>query len=310
MNNELQTISNPMVANGTSTSVAALTEQKRADSEVNASMVIAKRFPRDQRKAADDILIACQRPSLANSAIYTYARGGTNISGPSIRLAEAMAMAWGNIKYGVRELSNSNGVSEVEAFAIDLETNTESVMQFTVPHVRHTRQGKTSLTDPRDIYELIANNGARRKRACILAVIPGDIVEMAVDQCEATSRAKADTGPEGIKKMLQAFEPFGVKREQIEKRIQRKLEAITPAQMVDMGKVRNSLKDGMSSPGDWFEFDSQVSVSTTLSIKDKLKSSATDIAQPVQTPEHVKDAIVDGATELFDVEFSGGGHGA
>ena len=38
----------------------------------------------------------------------------------------------------------------------------------------------------------------------------------------------------------------------IEKRIQRRLEAMTPALMVQLGKVYNSLKDGMSVVSDWF----------------------------------------------------------
>lgn len=302
MNNELQVVANPMASNGQApVSVAAMTEQKRAESEVNAAAVIAKRFPRDEAESARKILNACQRPTLANSAIYTYARGGTNITGPSIRLAEAMAMAWGNIRYGMRELSNTNGVSEVEAYAIDLETNTEVAKQFTVPHVRHTKQGKTLLTDPRDIYELVANNGARRTRACILAIIPGDITEAAVEQCEQTSRAKADTSPVGIKRMLEVFEPFGVGKAQIEKRIQRNIDAITAAQMVDLGKVRNSLKDGMSAPGDWFEFETQGEGSRTQSLKDKLKGpeaakvNVAEIAQPVAMPAQVKNDLLDDA---------------
>jgi hypothetical protein len=39
----------------------------------------------------------------------------------------------------------------------------------------------------------------------------------------------------------------------IEKRIQRRLDAMTPALMVQLGKVYNSLKDGMSTIADWFE---------------------------------------------------------
>lgn len=231
----------------------AQTDQQRAIAEVQAAMVIARMNPRDPVVAMDRILNACTRPTLANAAVYTYSRGGSDISGPSIRLAEAMAQSWGNMQFGIRELDQRNGESTVQAFAWDVETNTRREVTFQVPHVRHTRQGSKRLEDPRDIYELVANQGARRLRACILAVIPGDVTEAAVNQCEATMHASADTSPEAMQKMLKVFGELGVTKEQIEKRIQRRLDAIQPAQVVALKKVYASLRDGMSVPADWFE---------------------------------------------------------
>lgn len=230
-------------------------EGQRAIAEVQAAVLMAKRFPRNQKKAYENIMLACQRPSLAESAIYEYARGGTAITGPSIRLAEALAQNWGNIQFGIRELEQRNGESTVEAYAWDIETNTRQTKTFQVPHKRHTKKGAYSLDDPRDIYELVANNGARRLRACILGVIPGDVVDAAVAQCEETLKAKADTSPEATRKLVEAFKAFGVNKEHIEKRLQRNLDAITPAQIVGMRKIYNSLKDGMSSVADWFEVE-------------------------------------------------------
>jgi len=236
-----------------SSNVMADVSQQRETAEVQAAMVIAKKFPRDPIDAMDRILHACTRATLAESALYSYSRGGSDITGPSIRLAEVAAQCWGNVQFGIRELEQRNGESTVEAYAWDIETNTRQVKVFQVPHVRHTKRGAYRLEDPRDIYELTANQGARRLRACILGVIPGDVIEAAVKQCEVTLTASADTSPEALKKMLAAFEPFGVTREQIEKRIQYRLEAIRPAQVVMLKKIYTSLRDGMSTPPDWFE---------------------------------------------------------
>jgi hypothetical protein len=225
----------------------------REIAEVQAAMAIAKRFPRDPREAMDRILNACTRPTLAEKALYSYSRGGSDITGPSIRLAEAMAQAWGNMQFGIREMSQEAGVSTVEAFAWDIETNTRQSKVFQVSHIRNTKKGSYALTDARDIYENVANNGARRLRACILGVIPGDVTEAAQAQCEETLHANADTSPEGLKKVVAAFEAFGVTKDQIEKRIQCRLEAIRPAQVVHLKKVYVSLRDGMSKPEDWFE---------------------------------------------------------
>lgn len=232
---------------------------QRAVAEVQAALVIAKQFPRDMNQAWDRIMNACQRPSLAQSAVYSYGRGGSSITGPSIRLAEALAQNWGNIQYGIRELSSENGESTVEAFAWDVETNTRQTKVFQVKHWRHTKQGGYKLIDPRDIYELVANNGARRLRACILGVIPGDVIDAAVDQCDQTIRASADTSPEGVKKLLKSFEKHGVTKEAVEKRIQCRIEAISPAQVVSLIKIGTSIKDGMSTAKDWFDIQPEKS---------------------------------------------------
>lgn len=257
MSNELT--ANPFASNqvaparANSSNAVAQTDQQRAIAEVQAAMVIARSNPRDPVAAMDRILNACTRPTLADAAVYQYAKGGSNVSGPSIRLAEAMAQQWGNIKTSVRELDQANGVSTVQTIAWDLETGYQCDKVFQVPHLRYTRNGSKKLEDPRDIYELVANQGSRRLRACILAVIPGDVTEAAVTQCEVTMKARADTSPEAMAKMVEAFKVFGVTRDQLEKRIQRRIDAIQPAQVVALKKIYASLRDGMSSPADWFE---------------------------------------------------------
>ncbi len=253
MSNELTTNPFAVSAPRAASNAIAQSDQQRAIAEVQAAMVIARMNPRDQRASMDRILNACTRPSLAEVAVYTYARGGSNISGPSIRLAEAMAQSWGNMQFGIRELSNANSESVVQAYAWDIETNTRREVTFQVPHIRHTKNGAKKLEDPRDIYELVANQGARRMRACILAVIPGDVTEAAVIQCETTMNAKADTSAEAVAKLVAAFAQYGVTKEQIEKRIQRRMDAIQPAQIVALRKVYASLKDGMSTAAEWFE---------------------------------------------------------
>lgn len=279
----------PVAARQSGGNAVANTDQQRAVAEVQAAMMIARMNPRDPIAAMDRILNACARPTLADSAVYTYSRGGTDVSGPSIRLAEAMAQSWGNMQFGIRELDQRNGESTVQAFAWDVETNTRREVTFQVPHIRYTKKGGYKLEDPRDIYEMVANQGARRLRACILAVIPGDVTEAAVNQCETTMKTKADTSPEAMQKMLAAFEPFGVTREQIEKRIQRRLDAIQPAQVVSLKKIYASLRDGMSAAADWFEFEQSedttgtaTPASRTDAVKDKMRAKR---AMPAPNPE-------------------------
>ncbi len=259
------TTENPFKQQGaTPSNIGALasTDQSRAIAEVQAAMVAAKQSPRNQITAMDNIINACTRPSLADASVYQYTRGGSDISGPSIRLAEAIAQQWGNIQFGFNELSRGidyDGVtySEVGAYAWDLESNTRRPLQFRVRHWRDTKKGGYALKEERDIYELIANQAQRRVRACILAIIPGDVTEAAVKQCELTLKSNVDTSPDAVNKMIDAFAIFDVTKEQIEKRIQRRIDSILPAQLVGLKKVYASLRDGVSSVNDWFEVDSR-----------------------------------------------------
>lgn len=82
---------NPFSQSKVQTNVVAESSAQREAQEVQAMMVIAKRFPRDPVQAMDRILQACTRPTLAEGALYTYGRGGTDVTGPSIRLAETLA---------------------------------------------------------------------------------------------------------------------------------------------------------------------------------------------------------------------------
>jgi len=239
----------PIVAAPRSRLVAAA---QRELADVQGSIMLAKMNPRDNIAAMDEIIQACMRPSLAEVATYEYSRGGTEITGPTIRLAECIAQCWDNIHIGWRE-DRQAGKSVVEVWAWDLQKNHKETAEFEVPHERHTGQGIKMLTDPRDIYETVANQAARRRRACILAVIPSDVVETAVKQCEKTLKVKTEVTKERLQEMLTAFAEFGVTREQIEKRIQRRLDAISPAQLIALGKIYNSLKDGMSQPAAWFK---------------------------------------------------------
>lgn len=232
---------------------ATMVAQTREMAEAFAAMQMAKMCPRDVVAARVRILNACTRPKLAEGACYTYARGGTDVTGPSIRLAEMLAQNWGNMSFGIRELEQRNGESTCEAFAWDMETNARQTKVFQVPHIRHTKRGDTILTDPRDIYELVANNGARRLRACILGIIPGDIVEEAVEACDTTMKTKFEVTPERLKAMVDRFSEIGVTKEQLEAKVQCHLEAIKPAQLANLAKIFNSIHDGMSKPADWFD---------------------------------------------------------
>ena len=255
MSNDLTTeygFSAPAVVESSRDLIAV--EQSRAQHEVQAAFVIAQRFPRDEAAAFSRIMKSCDRPFLAEQAMYAYPKGGKVINGPSIRLAEVLLQNWQNCEAGIKELSQSNGVSVAEAFAIDYQTNTRISKTFHVPHTIGTKSGPKKLTDPRDIYELVANQGARRMRACILSIIPGDIAEAAVERSKQTLVKGKEPIADRIRKLVMAFDEVGVKVEHIEKRLGHKLDATIPEEIVTLGSIFKSIRDGMAGREDFFDF--------------------------------------------------------
>jgi len=299
--NEIERVSNPLAQSG---NFAAATQNNTMGAvasageiaRVQAQLVYAAGRPRNEVKAVERMLTAFQRKSLAEISVYQYARGGGDITGLSIRAAEAMAMAWGNMDFGLRELEQKQGESTVEAFAWDLETNVRRSITFRVPHFRDTRQGRKRLEDSRDIYELVANQGSRRVRACILAVIPRDIQDAVSEQVEKTMKATVEVTPERVKAMLEGFAQYGVTKAMVEARIQRSIDAITPAQMIALRRIFTSLKDGMGTVADFFEVAAPAAdKAQTLAGKAAAAAAEAKAAEPAESEpaaEPVQDTLM------------------
>ena len=229
-------------------------EASRAIAEAQGKLVIAKRFPRDEVQSYAKAMEACQRPTMAAKAFYSFPRGGQTVEGPTIRFAEELARCWGNIDYGIKELSQDDGKSEMQAYAWDLETNAQSVQNFTNPHQREQGKKMVTLTSQRDIYENNANMATRRLRSRILAILPAWFVEDAIAECKKTLAGQNDTPLiDRVKKMVVQFAKLGVTQEMIEKRLKRKIDTMTSDDFVEYVGIYNAVKGGESKIADWFD---------------------------------------------------------
>ena len=135
------------------------------------------------------------------------------------------------------------------------------------------------LTDPRDIYEYVANQSQRRVRTCLENIIPRDIVEVACQECNETLKAEIKNVEISAKKMLVAFSEFSVTQAMVEARIQRHMAAITPGQIIGLRKIYVSIKDGMSEPGDWFDM-SNATAGEKMTAAEKAKAAMREKSAP------------------------------
>ena len=229
---------------------AVAIEQERAIAEAQGQLIMAKRFPRDLNKAHAALMISCKSPAFANVAFYSVPNRGT---GPSIRFAEEVARVFQNFEFGHRELSRTDGKSEIEVYAWDKEDNNRSIRQITVMHVTDTRNGPKKLTDQADIDNKIANVASKQVRGRILALMPKWLVEDAIQECKKTITGTNDEPISvRVRKMTQAFAKFGVTPEHLERYLGNKLDDVMIDQLVDMTGVYNALREG-AKPSDYFE---------------------------------------------------------
>ncbi|MDG4721845.1 hypothetical protein [Thalassospira aquimaris] len=241
-------------------SQATRIEQSRAIAEVQGAIVVAQQRPRDITKAIASMTDSCRIQSLAEKAFFRFNRGGGTVSGPSIHLARELARCWGNIDYGIKELSRDDlaGVSEMQAFAWDLETNNRAETTFIVPHGRDTRQGVKKLTDLRDIYENNANAGARRLREMILGILPPWFVDDAKDLCTKTL---TDGGgiplPKRIAGAVERYAELGVDAKRLGAKVGRPSGEWNAHDIAQLQVIYRSIQNGEVQIDDEFPVDEE-----------------------------------------------------
>ena len=272
---------------------------------IKAQMEIASTKPRDFTTVHTKVMKACSRKQLAEVAIYKYPRAGQAVSGPSIRLAEVIAQSFGNMDFGTIEISRqktaSGGFSVVESFCMDLETNVKSSKVFQVNHIRDKRSGPEQLKSDRDIYEHVANYGTRRLRACILAILPGDLVEEATQKCKQTCIGKSDTPIEDrIKAMVTHFDTkFQITSEMIEQHLKHDVKSINEDELFDLRTIAVSLTDGQSKRSDWFKFKEESQTESVTEMTDIIneESGVIDIQDNQKKDDSPVNQNVDNSVE-------------
>lgn len=230
-------------------------QESKELSEIKGKMFLARQFPRDPEWSLQSAMKECQRKELAEAAQYEFPKGDSVVKGPSIRLVEVLARHWGNITSGVDEIDSKDGETTIKSYAWDLETNVSDSKTFTVKHERSTKKGTYKLKDERDIYEMVANKGARRKRACLLAVLPGWYVDAAVAACEETLKRSLTDGKsmeEVVSSIVSAFSEFGISPAQIEDKLGKPVESLSKNDVVKLRHLYSAIKDGFVKPGDAF----------------------------------------------------------
>lgn len=245
---------------------ATAIEQSRAIAEVQAAVYVAQQMPRDMQAAIAAMRESTDFLGLAERAFYSYPKGrdeggrSVTVTGPTIHLARELARIWGNVQYGIAELRRDDdaGESEMQAFAWDLQTNTRPSTIFIVPHARDTKNGRKPIVDLRDVYENNANQGARRVREQIFAILPPWFRDEAIARCRATLQRGSDGGQPAkplatrVADAVKLFEGLGISVEQLEAKVGQPRSKWNEHDVAELGIVYRSIERGEASREDEF----------------------------------------------------------
>ena len=290
--------------NELATTGAAAKEQH----EIQAAITIAKRFPRNEAACFQKLMLAAARPSFAEDAAYSFPRGDTEVTGPSVNLAREAARIWGNIRYGLYVVRDDEDSRLIRGFAWDVETNTKVEVEddFKKLIQRKVKGGKPGETiwlipDERDLRELTNRRGAILLRNAILQVLPKDLIEDALFTCGQALEKSAGENPEAARKrLLVDFGSINVSVEQIERKIGHPFAQSTPKELAELRGICKSIQDGHTT---WAEYtkeekpaekssaqsdalaDAQAKLRAQREAPKKPVEEAKEEAPPIETPK-------------------------
>jgi len=173
----------------------------------NVQVATARQYPRgvseSLRKARD---LVCYDPIIASECTFAIPRSGKIIMGKTIRLAEAMAIAWGNLRYGGRIIGMDNETLTAQGYAHDLETNVAVSVEV-----------KRNIVDKygrRFSLDLIRVTGqaaiAIAERNAIFKVIPGGYSNAIQREAQKVARGETEGLEVRLEKALKHFKSLGV----------------------------------------------------------------------------------------------------
>ncbi len=160
--------------------------------EVDVAITTAKRYPRQIKKFADDLVsMATIDVETAEGCFYSLRRQGKTIQGPSVRMAELAVSAWGNIRAGSRILGQTDDGKFIKAMGVchDLERNVYVAMES---QRRITNRDGRTYGD--DMIGVTANAAAAIGfRNAVLKVIPRAMIASAYRRVVKVATGNAKT---------------------------------------------------------------------------------------------------------------------
>ena len=222
--------------------------------EVDIQIATAKQYPRDITRALNNIkTIATLDPETAEDCFYTLRRGKGNdaklIEGVSVRLAEIIAGAWGNMRVQTRIVGNDGRKITAQAICHDLESNLAVCIEV---HRRITSaNGQTYSED----MQVMTGNAASAIafRNAVLKVVPKAVTKRVINDIKQVAMGQALSVETSRQRMIEYYAKLGVTQAELLAYLEIKNVNDIDAEMIfELRGLANALKEGTTTVQETF----------------------------------------------------------
>lgn len=271
--------------------------------EVDIQISTAKQYPRDLSRVLNQIkTYATMDMETAEDCFYALRRGrGSDqqvIEGVSVRLAEIIAGAWGNLRVQSRIIGNDGRTITCQGICHDLETNL--AVSVEVKRRITDKYGKTFSED----MQVVTGNAASAIafRNAVLKVVPKAVTKKVINEIKEVALGKAIDLETRRQRMVQYFTQIGVTQSELLTYCGvGSVEQIDNSMVFELRGLANAIKEGTTTVQETFKAhkaDSKAIADSARQAaeakKDRVAQAMTQATQAV--PEAPKTEMVDTAT--------------
>ena len=216
-----------------------------ARDELESQIDVAHKYPRDiSRAMARATGMATLTQDVAESCLYSLPRSGKQIAGPSVRLAEIMASAWGNLQIASRIIDVTETEVVAQGAVWDVENN-----------VRITTETRRRITDKNgrkynDDMVIVTGNAAASIaiRNAIFRVVPKPFVDQVYHAACEVSVGNAKTLATRREEVVSRLQKMGVPRARILAAVEKSdVDGIGLEELKTLIGLGSAIKNGESS---------------------------------------------------------------
>lgn len=224
-------------------------------SEVDMQISTAKAYPRDIKQVLNKIqTLATMDRETAEDCFYVLRRKAANggdsvIDGLSVRMAEIIAGAWGNLRVQARIIGNDGRTITAQAVCHDLESNL--AVSVEVKRRITYQNGQTFSED----MQVVTGNAACAIafRNAVLKVVPKAVTKNIVNNVKAVALGQAIDLETSRQNIIQYFAKLGVTEEQLFDYLGIKaLNDIDTEKVFELRATRNAIEEGTTTVQETF----------------------------------------------------------
>ena len=220
---------------------------------IDKQIATAKAYPRSITKFMAD-LKTCSTPNkrVASSMFYKLPRGGKQIMGASVRLAEVAAQCFTNLRVQAQIVDENDTEVVARGMSHDVENNVAWSVEV---HRRCTGKDGRKYND--DMMTLVKNVAVSiAKRQAVFAAIPKAYIDDAYEECMSVALADGRTIEDRRRDMVLRFSELKITEQQICKAVGvLGLQDVGEFQIRDLIGIYSAIKNGEQVIEDYYTDD-------------------------------------------------------